>query len=602
MSSTLVSRRQVLRGLLLGPILVSVGLQAACAPAPTAAPAAVPQGQATTAPAAATTAPAAATAAPAAAASTAAPATAAQQTTAATTTGPTLPPVQGSPVSGGTLVWLISADVQTFDPALASDGISWTLMLGTLSNGLYRYDEKSQMVPDLATTLPQVADGGTRFTVSLKKGVKFHNGREIQAADHKYAWERTANPKTKSWGSTFNLGLQGADDFVAGKTADIVGIKIVDPYTLEFRLNKPQLSFPNVLAMSTNHPVPKEEVDRLGDQFGQQPVLNGPFKLKEWTKGQKLSLVKNPDYHEPGKPYLDGVEVQIVPPDVALLRVEKGEADFPYNNVPETEIARVLGDAKLKARTGRYVANNYHYLFMNVQMEPFTDKRVRQAVAHAIDKESLGKLLAGTAISARGIYPPAVPGYDTNYKGLPYDVDRAKALLKEAGVGDVSTEIWARTGRFAWTENVMQGIQEDLGKVGIKAEIRMVAGPAFSAEVGKPKTVPMGLVFWGMDYPDPQDFIQNLFVCAAAPPAGSNNSYYCNADTDGLFQKAEATTEPAQRIQLYQQLEKAVVEDAPRVSLFHIAAYTLYSDKLQVPAAGVPANFNMRASEVWKLK
>jgi ABC-type transport system substrate-binding protein len=602
MSSTLVSRRQVLRGLLLGPILVSVGLQAACAPAPTAAPAAVPQGQATTAPAAATTAPAAATAAPAAAASTAAPATAAQQTTAATTTGPTLPPVQGSPVSGGTLVWLISADVQTFDPALASDGISWTLMLGTLSNGLYRYDEKSQMVPDLATTLPQVADGGTRFTVSLKKGVKFHNGREIQAADHKYAWERTANPKTKSWGSTFNLGLQGADDFVAGKTADIVGIKIVDPYTLEFRLNKPQLSFPNVLAMSTNHPVPKEEVDRLGDQFGQQPVLNGPFKLKEWTKGQKLSLVKNPDYHEPGKPYLDGVEVQIVPPDVALLRVEKGEADFPYNNVPETEIARVLGDAKLKARTGRYVANNYHYLFMNVQMEPFTDKRVRQAVAHAIDKESLGKLLAGTAISARGIYPPAVPGYDTSYKGLPYDVDRAKALLKEAGVGDVSTEIWARTGRFAWTENVMQGIQEDLGKVGIKAEIRMVAGPAFSAEVGKPKTVPMGLVFWGMDYPDPQDFIQNLFVCAAAPPAGSNNSYYCNADTDGLFQKAEATTEPAQRIQLYQQLEKAVVEDAPRVSLFHIAAYTLYSDKLQVPAAGVPANFNMRASEVWKLK
>jgi len=615
MMSHTLSRRRVLRSLALSPILVSVGLQAACAPARTAAPTtapakptAAPAAASTTAPAAASTAAAKPAAAPTTAAAgqatapAAAPTTAPATTAAATTTGPTLPPVQGSPVSGGTLVWLISADVQTFDPALASDGISWTLMLGTLSNGLYRYDEKSQMVPDLATALPQVADGGTRFTVSLKKGVKFHNGREIQAADHKYAWERTANPKTKSWGSTFNLGLQGADDFVAGKAPDIAGIKVVDPYTLEFRLAKPQLSFPNVLAMSTNHPVPKEEVDRLGDQFGQQPVLSGPFKLKEWTKGQKLSLVKNPDYYEPGKPYLDGVEVQIVPPDVALLRVEKGEADFPYNNVPETEVARVLGDPKLKARVGRYVANNYHYLFMNVQMEPFTDKRVRQAVAHAIDKESLGKLLAGTAIPARGIYPPAVLGYDANYKGLPYDVDRAKALLKEAAVGDISTEIWARTGRFAWTENVMQGVQEDLGKVGIKAEIRMVAGPAFSAEVGKPKTVPMGLVFWGMDYPDPQDFIQNLFVCAAAPPAGSNNSYYCNPDTDGLFQKAEATTDPAQRIQLYQQLEKSAVEDAPRVSLFHIAAYTLYSDKLQVPGAAVPANFNMRASEVWKLE
>src|SRR6266540_1831751 len=590
MMSHTISRRRVLRSLALSPLLFSIGLQAACGPAPAPAPTAAPAK------------PAAAPTTPAAAAPTSAPAAAAQPTAAATTSGPTLPAVQGSPVAGGTMVWLISADVQTFDPAIASDGISWTLMLGTLSSGLYRYDEKSQMVPDLATALPQVADGGTRFTVSLKKGVKFHNGREIQAADHKYAWERTANPKTKSWGSTFNLGLQGADDFVAGKAPDIAGIKVVDPYTLEFRLAKPQLSFPNVLAMSTNHPVPKEEVDRLGDQFGQQPVLSGPFKLKEWTKGQKLSLVKNPDYYEPGKPYLDGVEVQIVPPDVALLRVEKGEADFPYNNVPETEIARVLGDAKLKARVGRYVANNYHYLFMNVQMEPFTDKRVRQAVAHAIDKESLGKLLAGTAIPARGIYPPAVLGYDANYKGLPYDVDRAKALLKEAGVGDLSTEIWARTGRFAWTENVMQGIQDDLAKVGIKAEIRMVAGPAFTAEVQKPKTVPMGLVFWGMDYPDPQDFIQNLFVCAAAPPAGSNNSYYCNPDTDGLFQKAEATTDPTQRIQLYQQLEHAAVEDAPRVSLFHIAAYTLYSDNLQVPPAAVPANFTMRASEVWKSK
>jgi oligopeptide transport system substrate-binding protein len=246
------------------------------------------------------------------------------------------------------------------------------------------------------------------------------------------------------------------------------------------------------------------------------------------------------------------------------------------------------------------VANNYHYLFMNVQMEPFTDRRVRQAVAHAIDKEALGRLLAGTAIQASGIYPPAVPGYDSTYKGLPYDVDRAKALLKDAGVTSFNTEVWARTGRFAWTEVVMQSIQEDLGKIGIKAEIRMVAGPAFTAEVQKPKTVPMGLVFWGMDYPDPQDFIQSLFLCGSFPPAGSNNAYYCNQDADGLFQRAEATTDSAQRIQLYQQLERSAVEDAPRVSLFHIAAYTLYGEKVQVPPAAVPANFNLRASEVWK--
>jgi oligopeptide transport system substrate-binding protein len=602
-----LTRRVVLRNAGLSLIWLSVGLQAACGPgsttAPTAAPAAPKPTEAPAKPAA-TTAPAApaATTAPAAAATVvpAAAATAAKPAAAVTATGPTLPPVQGSPVPGGTLVWLIASDVQTLDPTLASDGISWTLMLGTLSNGLYRYDEKSQMVPDLATALPQVADGATRLTVNLKKGVKFHNGREITAADHKYAWERTANPATKSWGSSYNLGLNGADDFVAGRAPDIAGIKVVDPYTLEFTLARPQASFSNVLAMSTNHPVPKEEVERLGDQFGQEPVLSGPFKLKEWVKGQKLTFVKNPDYYEPGKPYLDSVEVQIAPPDVALLRVEKGEADFPYNNVPETELPRVLGDAKLKTRVGRYVASNYHYLFMNVQVEPFTDRRVRQAVAHAIDKEALGKLLAGTAIQASGIYPPAVPGYDPSYKGLPYDVDRAKALLREAGVSNVTTEVWARTGRFAWTEVVMQSIQEDLAKIGIKAEIRMVAGPAFTAEVQKPKTVPMGLVFWGMDYPDPQDFIQSLFLCGSFPPAGSNNAYYCNQDTDGLFQKAEATTDPMQRIQMYQQLERSAVEDAPRVSLFHIAAYTLYGEKVQVPPAAVPANFNLRASEVWK--
>src|SRR2546430_1048901 len=186
----------------------------------------------------------------------------------------------------------------------------------------------TKLVAHLAESFTVSADGKS-YTFKLRRGVKFHNGREVTAADVKYSLERTLNPKTQSPGAGFFGDIVGTKEFADGKAKEVSGIKTADTYTIAFTLSKPNAAFLHILALNFAHVVPKEEVEKAGADFGHKPVGTGAFKVKEWVLGQRLVLTRNPDYFVKGRPYLEEIVFQVgVEPNVAFLKLQRGEVDI----------------------------------------------------------------------------------------------------------------------------------------------------------------------------------------------------------------------------------------------------------------------------------
>src|SRR5262249_13769583 len=198
--------------------------------------------------------------------------------------GPTMAarPARQTPVLGGKVIATSRSDMTTLDPAQAADYATWSL-LKAVFNGLYNIDADSQIYPELAEALPEVSSDGIRYAIPLRKGVKFHHGRELTADDVVYTINRTANPANKSWGHGYLVGIQGYGDLTNGRADTLSGVRAAGPYALEITLKQPRGVFLQELTMSTIHVVPKEVVEQLGPDFAKKPVGTGAFSVKEWV-------------------------------------------------------------------------------------------------------------------------------------------------------------------------------------------------------------------------------------------------------------------------------------------------------------------------------
>jgi ABC-type transport system substrate-binding protein len=323
-------------------------------------------------------------------------------------------------------------DVPTLDPALGYDTVSWSFEQ-MIFDTLVRYSDGGvNLVPDVATTWQQSNDARV-FTLHLRKDVYFTNGRQVTSTDFKYAIERVLNPATRSQGSEYFRSIAGAEDFVAGRAKSVSGIETADPWTITFHLTAPDPIFIDKLAMPFASAVPREEVQKWGEDFSRHVVGSGPFMLKQWIGGQRLVLVKNPHYFVKGRPRVDAVvETMGVSDELRWLRFEAGELDI--SSIPPAEFPYVMKTAKLKALTQKIVTLATQYLGMNCQMPPFNDVRVRRAFNYAINKRKLIQLLNGRGVIARGVLPPGIPGYDSTLKGYPYNPAKARRLLEDANL------------------------------------------------------------------------------------------------------------------------------------------------------------------------
>jgi len=522
----------------------------------------------------------------------------------------TLPATAQDIKPGGTMTVTYKDDVTTLDPAIGYDWQNWS-MIKSLFDGLMDYEPgTTNLKPDLAESYTISPDGKT-FTFKLRHGVKFHNGREMTADDVKYSLDRVTNPKTQSPGAGFFGSIKGYDDVAAGKAEGLSGVTVVDPYTVKFELTRPDATFLHVMAINFAHVVPKEEVEKYGADFGKHPVGTGAFKLAEWTLGQRIVFERNPDYWHKGLPHLDKITFEIgQEPIVALLRLQKGEIDVPGDGIPPAKFQEVMADPEQKARVVEGGQLHTGYVTMNTTMAPFDNVKVRQAVNMALNKARIIQIINGRAVPANQPLPPSMPGYDKEYKGYPYDVAKAKALLAEAGHPDgFDTQLFAMNTDP--NPRIAQAIQQDLAAIGIKASIQSLAQANVIAAGGDKAGAPMiwsGGMAWIADFPDPSNFYGPILGCAGAVPGGWNWSWYCNKDLDAKAAEADSVVDPAkagERDKMWSAIYDKVMEDAPWAPVFNEQRYTIRSermggdDALFVDPVHIPVNYdNVYAKDV----
>jgi oligopeptide transport system substrate-binding protein len=507
----------------------------------------------------------------------------------ATPMAPTMPAAMADDIKqGGSMIVTFKDDISTLDPAIGYDWKNWS-MIKSLFDGLLDYKPgTTEIVPDLAESY-DVAPDGLSYTFHLRHGVKFHNGREMKAADVKYSLERTCNPKTQSPGAGYYGSLKGFDDYQAGKAKELAGVTAPDDYTVKIELSHPDATLLHLMALNFSFVVPKEEVEKYGADFGKHPVGTGAFKLTEWNSGQDLIFERNKDYYKQGLPHLDKITFQIgQEPVVALLRLQKGEIDIAGDGIPPSKYEEVLKDPSMKKDVTVVDQLNTDYLSMNVNIPPFDKVEVRQAVNMAINKDRILKLINNRGVAANQPLPPAMPGYVKDYKGYPYDPDKAKNLMAKAGLGaGVTTDLYVQN--VDPNPRIAQAIQQDLAKIGITANIKSLDQGNVIAAGGKKDGAPLiwsGGMAWIADFPDPSNFYTAILGCGGAVDGGWNWSWYCNKDLDARADKANAMTDPAKaddRSAEWGKIFVEVMKDAPWAPVLNEKAVTIHSARVEGP-------------------
>jgi ABC-type transport system substrate-binding protein len=240
-------------------------------------------------------------------------------------------------------------------------------------------------------------------------------------------------------GTSFYMSMVGAPAFNAGKVKSISGIKVVDPYTLEIDLSKPDATILYALTMSFCDVVPKEWVAKWGTKFIRHPLGTGPYMMDHWTSGTELVLKRNPnfwDWRNHPDAWVDGIKISFsINPQTALLKLKRGENDILGDYIAPADYVSVTHDPVWSKQVANAPAIAIDYLFMNVRMKPFDNPKVRQAVAWAINRDKLIKLISGAGSRLDQIYPAGLPGHVEGTAGVFYGYDPAKAkqLLTDAG-------------------------------------------------------------------------------------------------------------------------------------------------------------------------
>ncbi len=474
----------------------------------------------------------------------------------------------------GVLRYPLTANPTTLDPALVSDGPTIDV-LHQMYEGLVGWNEKSEIIPLLAAEMPKISADGKTYTFTLRD-VKFPNGRAVTAEDVKYSITRALDPKLNSpVAMTYLNDIVGADAVAAGKATDLSGVKVIDPKTVSITLVAARAYFLGKLTYPTSYVVPKEEVEKGNKTEGGAFTIDeknagqcgtGPFRLASYTRQSKVVLDANKDYWG-GAPKLTRIERPIIL-DAKTARNLYDAGQLDLITLEKGDYEQVKDDATLKDQIKSFDRAATFYLGMNqTHYKPFKDKRVRQAIAHAINKDAIVQsVLLGINERANGVLPKGIPGFDPNLKGLEYDPEKSKKLLAEAGFPDgkglppLTLTFREKQPDLAKTAEV---VKEQLAAVGVQTNLNEMEWGAYLKATDN-REVDFFHMRWAADYIDPQNFL-SLLLHSEAP---ENRTAYSNPQYDRLCEQADAETDPAKRMALYNQAEKIVVDDAPWVPIY----------------------------------
>ncbi len=469
-----------------------------------------------------------------------------------------------SAVKGGELR-LSGNDPLTLDPALAFDTSSADYIV-EIFGGLVQLDKQLNIVPDIAKEMPLVSTDGMTYTFKLRDDVVFQNSNSrVKAQDFKYSMERAANPDTASTTADYYLGdIVGVKDMIRSKAKDISGIKVVDDTTLQITIDAPKPYFLAKLTYPTAYVVEKAQIDSDKRNWTRHPNGTGPFKLKEWKIGESVTLVANDRYHL-GAPKIGQITFSLAGGS-QLTQYENGEIDISGIGINDIERIRDKNEPLSKEYINKPVLATFYVAF-NTQAPPFDDPKVRQAFTMAIDKQNLTDVILKNVITkADGILPPGMPGYNKDLKGLGFDAAQAKQLIQQSKyAGKLPPIQFTTSGQGASVGPIDEAIiQMWKDNLGVTVEVQQVEPATFLADAKKQK-YQMWDAGWEADYPDPENFLELNFYSQSS----LNDGKYSNPQVDDLLVKARTEQDKAKRVDLYQQAEQIIVNDAAWLPLFY---------------------------------
>ncbi len=478
--------------------------------------------------------------------------------------------------SGEGTLHLYGIDPFTLDPGVSGEMTSHEY-IAQIFSGLVRLDENLEVVPDIAERWDISSDYKT-FTFYLHRDVKFQDGREVKAEDFKYSWERACNPATGSRVAAIYLGdIAGVDDVLAGESQEISGVKVINDHTLEVNLEAPRSYFLYKLTYSTAFVVDKYNVDD-GRYWWRQPNGTGPFKLEQWDEGSLLVLERN-DLYYGQKASLQRVEF-LLWGGIPMRMYETGEVDVAG--------VSVLYIDRVTDTTGPFYDQlqvspelSFSYIGFNCTKPPFDDVNIRRAFSQAVDKDKIVSLVFRDLVEkADGILPPGIPGYDESLEGLDFNVEQARELIALSSYGDAANlpPITLTTTGYGGeiSSSLSALIAQWRENLGVEVEIRMLEPERYLYHLKEEKDS-MYDMGWIVDYPHPQDFLEILFR------TGNENNYgeYSNAEVDALLDMAAVETDQVLSLQIYQQVEQMLVDDAACLPLWFDMNYILVKPYVQ---------------------
>jgi len=436
-------------------------------------------------------------------------------------------------------------------------------------------DENNILVPGAADRWESSPDGKT-WTFHLRSGAKWSDGRPVTAQDFEYSFRRMLDPASGNTYAFLYYDIKGGRDFNQGDgtNPEILGVSAPNDSTFIIDTEGPCPYLPYIVSFITSSPVPKWQVEKYGKKWTEPEniVSNFTYKMVEWNHGSDMTFALDRNYNGPHAAFLEKIIVKFIGSQrPGTLTYENGEVDA-YRLDP-LDYASVARDPNLMDEVHRYQEFTTWYLFFNTREKPYSDLRVRQAIAHAIDRDLLcQRVLNDLAIPAYTMLPPGFPGYaGDELKGIQnYDPEIAKQLLAEAGYpggkGFPESEFWLRVADTNINKIAGEAIEAMLREtLGIKVKVRYQQRTVYNDNLYQ-WTIPIGMLAFAYDYPDPSNMLALLW---RSQPKKYGRHDWQNSMFDELVDEANTEMNPARRYELYAQAEQVLAEDVGAVFLFH---------------------------------
>ncbi|MBI2358494.1 MAG: ABC transporter substrate-binding protein [Deltaproteobacteria bacterium] len=449
----------------------------------------------------------------------------------------------------GYLVVGLESSPGRLDPRYATDANS--VRIGALVfNSLVRADENSRLQPDLAERWEAVDE--RTYLFHLRNGVTFHNGKPLTAADVKYTYDSVLDPATRSP--------------KRGPLQTVEAVEILGRYLIRFRLTAPHAPFLENATLGIvpvgSPPVRGLEVNLIG---------SGPFTLEEHVPGEKVVLKSNPVYWE-GPPQIAGIVFRVIPDAIVrVLEFKKGTVDFVQNDIEPDMLPWLEShtDAAVKIDQG----TTFQYIGTNLDHPVLRLREVRQAIAHAVDREAVIRhLLKGLGTGATGLLSPAHWAYEPRVPQYRFDPEQAKRLLDQAGFPDPDGDgplprftLSYKTTTLDLRRRIAEAFKEHLRRVGIELEVRTYEWGTFYEDIKKGNFHLYSLAWVGVTDPD---IYYNLFHSDSFPPNGDNRGRYRNRETDALLERGRRSLVSAERKRIYSQVQHILARDLPYIPLW----------------------------------